>query len=553
MRADPVESRALRDFGCTCRLSGRETDQSETGSPTVHDVAGTRLDRARVKRLWFIVVGLTLIGIVARLWLLRHAISEANSDDFYVGLQAIAIRDGDRPILVRGVGYGAVVDSYLLAPIYSFGHLPITFLKFVTSFWWAIAAVVTTMVSRRLTRLSSNVADETYLIAGALIWITPGSLLVVSTRSLMAYGLLFLGIAVTQYVAIRSIETGGTATGWSVLLGISAGLTFFFHPITLAAIVPILLITTFRARREFRTYWVPVTLGVIGSNLGFLAWNIKNSWLSLAVPPASDSYVDRLEGIFTGLLPRAFGFMDFDGEWTSGPLSKMLYFLVLAIGLVGVTSLAQRGWVGVVIAFPAVFVWPTLAYLSSSSFVADGRYAVVGVSQFVLLVVAGLQVISRFVHLGDGKRSRSLSSALPVLAAGVWVFVGGFLWLQGNSGSAVDDPNSRMRAVTTLLQVEDVEYAAGNFWHVLPVEYLSDGDIHVAVAGHPWGAHVEWRPNLPWAVFFPMRQIEIAGQPDEAVAFIFDAADEQVSALRMPPDRYVRHSVGTSIVYIPLR
>ena len=55
-----------------------------------------------------------------------------------------------------------------------------------------------------------------------------------------------------------------------------------------------------------------------------------------------------------------------------------------------------------------------------------------------------------------------------------------------------------MRAVTELLESENIGYAAGNYWHVHPVEFLLSGDIHIVVAGHPWGAYLDWRPQLPW-------------------------------------------------------
>ena len=41
----------------------------------------------------------------------------------------MAILEGDRPIIYRGIGYTAVIDSYLLAPIYRFANAPITVLK----------------------------------------------------------------------------------------------------------------------------------------------------------------------------------------------------------------------------------------------------------------------------------------------------------------------------------------------------------------------------------------------------------------------------------------
>ena len=496
---------------------------------------------------------IVLLGLGLRIFLLGRTSAEMNSDEYYTGLQAMAILEGDRPIIYRGIGYTAVIDSYLLAPIYWFADAPITVLKLFNAPWWALTAIVTTFIVRRL---DVNKDDQHSLpvIAGALVWITPGALLIVSTRSWEAYGLLLLGIAATQYAAIRCVEGGGTDRRWNYALGAAAGLTFFLHPMTLAAFVPMLIITTLRARREIRNYWIPVAIGALVTNLGFIAWNIKNHWLSTASPPALNPYRERLSRIYTELIPRGIGFKDLDGTWTLGPLSIVLYLAVLASAVLGVIVLTKRGWVGAVVAIPAVLIWPILAGLTMLWFVDDGRYAIVGFSQLVIVVIVGLHAIGQRLHTAlNNVATQRIAHALPIAFAVTWIVVGGIVWLRANAGPAVDDPNARMRAVTELLESEGIDYAAGNYWHVQPVEYLSGGDIHVAVAGHPWGAYLDWRPELPWAVLFPQRQPEIASQPDTEVAFIFDASDDQVGTLRMEPEAYTRHQIGSSIVYIPNR
>jgi len=494
------------------------------------------------------------IGIVLRLWLLNRAISEMNSDEFYTGLQAMAILDGDRPIILRGIGYTAVVDSYLLAPIYWFADAPITALKLFNSPWWALTAIVSAGTTRRSLTNNDGESNRLPIVAGSLIWMTPGALLVVSTRIWEAYGLLLLSIAVTQYVAVRSVEAIGRERRWSYALGTSAGFTFFLHPMTLTAFVPMLIVTTLRARREIRTYWIPVTVGAVITNLGFLAWNIKNSWLSLAVPPPLNTYSDRLRDVFTQLNPRAIGFKNLSGDWTLGAFSVVLYGIVLTCAAIGIITLLKRGWQGAVVAIPALLVWPMLAGLSSTWFVADGRYTIVGFPQLIIVTVFGLHTIARQLQaMINVNIVQRVATVLPAVFAAIWIVAGGVFWLRANAGPAVDDPNARMRAVTELLKSENINYAAGNYWHVQPVEYLSGGDIHVAVAGHPWGAYLEWRPELPWAVMFPARQPEVAAQPDTEGEYIFDASDEQIGTLRMTPDAYTRHQIGSSIVYIPNR
>ncbi len=511
----------------------------------------------RTTSRWLYVAGLAVIaafGLFLRIWVTGRASAEMNSDEYFTGLQAMAILEGDRPIIYRGIGYTAVIDSYLLAPIYWFADAPITLLKLFNAPWWALTAIFSALTVRRSISNTGKESSRLHIVVGSLIWLTPGALLIVSTRSYEAYGLLLLGIAITHYVAVRSIETAGTDRRWSYALGFATGFTFFLHPMTLTAFVPMLIVTTLRARREIRTYWIPVTIGAVIANLGFLAWNIKNNWLSLAVPPANDSYTERLPRIFTGLIPRALGFMNPNGIWTLGALSVVLYVVMLTSAAVGIITLLRGGWHGAVIAIPAVLVWPMLAGLSSTWFVADGRYAIVGFPQLITVTVFGLQAIARQLRsmIANDIIQRT-TTALPAAFAVIWIIAGGIFWLRANAGPAVDDPNARMRAVTELLESENINYAAGNYWHVHPVEYLSGGDIHVAVAGHPWGAYLDWRPELPWGVMFPARQPEVAAQPDTEVAYIFDASDEQIGTLRMAPKAYTRHQIGSSIVYIPNR
>ena len=511
----------------------------------------------RTTSRWLYVAGLAVIaafGLFLRIWVTGRASAEMNSDEYFTGLQAMAILEGDRPIIYRGIGYTAVIDSYLLAPIYWFANAPITVLKLFNAPWWALTAIFSALTVRRSISNTDAESSRLHMFVGSLIWLTPGALLIVSTRSYEAYGLLLLSIAITHYVAVRSIETAGTDRRWSYALGFAAGFTFFLHPMTLTAFVPMLIVTTLRARREIRTYWIPVTIGAVIANLGFLSWNIKNNWMSLAVPPANDSYAERIPRIFTSLIPRAIGFMNLNGEWTLGTFSVVLYVIVLACSAIGVITLLRRGWLGAVIAIPALLVWPMLAGLSSTWFVADGRYAIVGFPQLVMVTVIGLhEIAQRLQSMAKSETVRNIGTALPASFAVIWIVAGGIFWLRANAGPAVDDPNARMRAVTELLESENIDYAAGNYWHVHPVEYLSGGDIHVAVAGHPWGAYLEWRPELPWGVMFPARQPEIAAQPDTEVAYIFDASDEQIGTLRMTPESYTRHQIGSSVVYIPNR
>ena len=86
----------------------------------------------------------------------------------------MAILEGDRPIIYRGIGYTAVVDSYLLAPIYWFADAPITVLKLFNSPWWVLTAIVSALTAHRSISNVDNESSRLHIVVGALIWVTSG-------------------------------------------------------------------------------------------------------------------------------------------------------------------------------------------------------------------------------------------------------------------------------------------------------------------------------------------------------------------------------------------
>jgi hypothetical protein len=506
-------------------------------------------DRRQLWLRW--IVPVTLIGLVLRWWVLGTTSGYLNADEAYSGLQAMDIVEGDRPVVIRGIGYTAVVDSYVFAPfVWLFGAHVVP-LKMLTSLWWALAALVAGRLARDLV---SGSDPARAVLAGRLTasatWITPGALMIVSTRAWQAYGLLMLAVSLTGLFAARVLAEAPTRRRWSAAVGASAGLAFFLHPMTLSIVMPLLLVCSVLLRKQIRDWWIPVVLSGFAVNIPFLAWNVKNGWLSLAEPsPPMDSYVERLARFFTGLLPRAFGVMDTGGAWSFGGLGAVMilgFGSIVVIGLVGMARMGREGWVVVV---AVVAVWPALATFNSVWFVDDGRYAIVA---FPMVTVAAVIGALRVLAWPKWSRTgRVIAQGVVGVCVGLWVVVLSAGWILVNAGPRVGDPNGSSRDVVELLDEAGVRFAAGNYWHVTPVEYLSNGRIHVAVAGHPWGAILDWRPRLPWGVFFPGRQTEVAGRLPEEVAFVFAADDVQEGVLRMPVAQYARHDIGPAVVFVP--
>ena len=495
------------------------------------------------------VIAVARGGIAIRLFLLGA--SQAgflNADEAYAGIQTRRIAEGDRPIILRGIGYTSTIDGYVIAPFVQIIGGAASLFKFVASIWYAGTAVLLVLVLRRFT-MDLRISRNTVIAAASALWLLPGAMMVLSLRPYMAYGslplfstlLLWPSLDVTRHRLImrRALVTGALA-----------GFLFYLHPMMIASALAMLLTPTWVHRRQVVGWWLPVATAALIVNIPLLVYNARNYWPTFTPPPGEGSYLSRLWGITSELWPRSFGLMHLDGAWLLGGFGLVLFIGLLGLAAVGIYHLIAQGPIGWALAVPATATWPLFALLSSSAFVSDGRYTTVGYVPLVVVIAVGghaaVTAISRRV-----RATHTMQALLATTMCTAWIAVLGMAWWSDNAGPRVDDPNARLREATTVISDAGISHVAGNFWHVLPIEFLSDGDIHAAVAGHPWGAYLDWRPNLPWAVMFPERQIEVAEQPDDAVAFVFEAGDEQVGVMRRPSADYQRIAIGPTIVYLP--
>jgi hypothetical protein len=180
-------------------------------------------------------------------------------------------------------------------------------------------------------------------------------------------------------------------------------------------------------------------------------------------------------------------------------------------------------------------------------FVDDGRYAIVGFPFLIVALVVGIRSLVVLV-----KWSQFTGYFAPIVVGVVWVSIFLIPWVNDYAPDVVDDPNANVQAIVNVLVGEEYEYAAGNYWLTLPIEYQSDRQIITAVAGHPWGAIFPWQPQFPWGVRFADAQAEVMAAYPSDVAYVFLPGDEQVEALRLPNEEYERREVGGAVLYLPL-
>ena len=483
-----------------------------------------------------------LFGLLMRFHLLRTPAGALNADEAYTGLQAMSILHGDLPVLMRGAGYTAIFDSYFFAPfVWIFGAHVVP-LKLLSSLWWAGAAILMYWLAKRF------VGRGWGLLAASMVWVAPGALMLLSTRAYEAYGLGLLVSVLTASAAIWVVADNDLRRRCVMLTGAGAGMAFYLHPMFIAVALPIMAVPCWIHRREIRRWWIPAAGSAVFVNLPLLLWNVRNSWPSLAQPaPSTESAPTRLCRFFTGLLPRSFGLKNPGGEWIWGSASIVLYVMLLGLIVWGIIGLMRLGAQGLVIAFPAIFCWPILSLFSNMGFVTDGRYTIVGFPFLIIALVVGVRSLVLLV-----KSPQLTGFIAPVIVGVLWVSIFLIPWVNDYAPDVVDDPNADVQSIVDVLVADKYEYAAGNYWLTLPIEYQSNRQVLTAVAGHPWGAIFPWQPQFPWGVRFAQAQAEVMSADPSAVAYVFLPGDEQVDILRLPIEEYERQEVGGAVLYLPL-
>lgn len=475
-----------------------------------------------------VIAVVLLLGIALRVWILLSPSGSINGDEAYTGLQAADIARGHLAVVIGGAAYTGTLDTYVLAPIIWLTGQHIVTLKLMSPILWALASVVTVGAARRV------VSDRVAVLAGVLVWLAPGGLIVLSTRSYVAYALGLGVLTAALWSALVVAERTLPAVGGSAILGALAGLAFYTHPMFATVVVPAVVVVCLRHRRHVREFWVPAVGAALTVNMPFLLWNAMNSWPSLDPPPndSGSTYPERLRGFFSGLLPRDLGVRRItgQGEWLFGrPVAVVVMLVVLGLAVHGAVRMVRTNpWRGAVLAVPLVLVWPLMAGLTHLSFVDDGRYGIIVFPVLVLCLVAGVE---------------PLLARLPALSwtlvAAAWVLVCSVPFLYKEAGTDLGDPNRQMQALVDAIEAEGFDRVAGNYAAVLPIEYMSDARIRTAIAGNPY------------VIRLPQTQRLVDATPADRLAYVFLPGPIGPTWVKLPLDQYRQVPVAGYVLYLP--
>lgn len=477
------------------------------------------------------VIAIFLIGIGLRLWVLTSPLGTMSADEAYTGLQASAILDGRLPVVIDGMTYTAVAESYLFAPLVAVVGVQVVTLKWLSAPGWLLAAATLAWVTSRLGTRRGG------MMAAAMVWLAPGAMLVLSTRAYVGYSTGLLAATATlaaTYAVVARAGHGPPDIRLSALTGFIGGLACYLHPMFATVAVPMLGVASVIHRRHLRRWWLPATAGALLANSAFIAWNATNGWPSLSQPAeASDTWWERLERFATGLVPRALGLRTGSGDWILGaPATLALYLVVVLIVVHG----ARIAWrrdprAGAVLIAPLVASWPLMALLTNLAFIADGRYGIITFPFVIAALAIGVDDVLT--------RARRPAAGLAMVLT-IWVGVFTLPWLGAESGSDLGDPNDHVQRVVDVLDAAGVRYVEGTYWWVLPIEVISDRRIQAATAGHPD------------VVLLPRTQALVEAASDEEVAYVFSPDAFAPELLRLPEDRYRLRRVAGAVVLVPL-
>jgi 4-amino-4-deoxy-L-arabinose transferase-like glycosyltransferase len=505
---------------------------------------------------------LVLVGVVARVWMLRHA--PLNADEANAGLMARQILHGHFYTFFWGGQYGGI-EPYAIAPfVLVFGNNPIA-LNAVPA---VLAGVTCLLVWRVGLLVFRNRAVAA--LAGAVAWVWPENNLWQSTResgfrqATFVCGLLVLLLAAR--VAYRSRL--GAQRDW-LLLGLAAGAGWWSSPEIVYYLAPAGVLLLLRHGRALRdrdpALWGRVARAAVGGVIGALPWlytNIHDGFLSLTEPTSHTSYGTRLHVFAAKVAPMLLGFRaEGAGQWIlRPPVARGLDAVAVEVLIVAAISAfwwqpRARFLVAGIVVFPFLY-----AAFPPNGFWNDGRYGAPLAPMIVLVLIGGgALLLSRLARLApNAAGGLGIAAGLAVLATVAAMFnlsQGHALGSWSALTSFGHDPDRGTRQVISDLDALHVDHAYATYWISYDVMFLSGNRITMSEIDD-----IRWRdaydavnasPGPAWVYVNP--QAEKAAADQFGVKDLGFPESQIIGYLRAHAIAYQYHRVGLVDVIQPAR
>jgi len=482
------------------------------------------------------------IGLVLRFWILLTPSGVLLADEAVTGLSALDVSQAHFGILIPESYYTALTESYLFSPFIQFFGAHVVPLKLMGVVLWFAASLAGAALGARLGGTRSAVT------AFSLLWLVPGAIMVVSTRAYLGYPGGVLVVLCSLLALVRIVQEGLTRRR-VVIAGFLIGLAFMMHPIYIGALAPAALVVTWRHRRAGREWYLPLAVGFVVGCGPWLWWNLRHHFASLTERDTDNStYVGRVKGYFSGILPRDLGLKEPNGTWTPNRPVGLLLVLVFLAGLVwAILRLWRSGTAGRVLAVPAVASWFALGVFAHTSFVDDGRY---GIMPFPICVVVLAVAIGRIGAAGPATAAdrdadvvtRPVALArrawVPVAVVAAWLLVLVLPYQVRVIGTKLGDPNEFTTSVARALDAHGITNLTGDYFDVLQVSYLTEGRIATKVF-------------YPLPVRYPRLEQRVSSATPDQVAVLFSVGAERPEELKLPVEQYDKIDLPGHTLYVP--
>lgn len=381
------------------------------------DVMSSRRARYGLDAWGVVALTAAVAGMALRWWLLHTPLGLLDGDEAIAGLMARNAFDGDVHAFFWGQQYGGTLEPLLTAPLFEvFGSSPFL-LKLVPVCLHAASAIV-------IWRIGLRIADrKAAIVAASLWWCWPGAYVWWSTKSRGFYQATLLLSLLTVLLALRLVGEPGRRRDW-LGLGLAVGLGWWQSPqialIAAPALAWLLVVLIARQRATWLSGLLPAAIGFGVGAAPWIAFNIRNPWLSLRSDFAEGqgSYLDHLHALATRGMPMVVGVKQLYSEHWIGSkgVGVVVTIAVLMVAAGGIAVLRPR-WdtpgglmIALVVAFPLIY-----AAFPNGLNVAEGRYQVFAAP----MVCLGLGVIVATARFGHAVVPVVLLASISLALAGL--------------------------------------------------------------------------------------------------------------------------------------
>ena len=262
---------------------------------------------------WFLVAVL-ISGLALRLWLLHSPFGEVEADESVVGLMALHVLQGERPVFYWGQPYLGSLEAYLVASVFAVAPPSNLLLKLVPTVVFFVFVVLAYSGARRDLGLGPALLT-------ALYYCLPGSFLLFwSTKARGGYvELLALGQALI-FLAPWAARRGPRLDGRLALYGFLAGLALWTHTLGLAWVVPAAIYSATRLGK--RLLGAPLLAAVAGGLIGLgpaIAENVRTGGQTLEALQGGGSSGEVAQENFRKLVDVGLPVLAGLGQATSSP------------------------------------------------------------------------------------------------------------------------------------------------------------------------------------------------------------------------------------------